>query len=98
MGVMVGLVLSKLIDITSFGHLLPTFLFLTVLNVYTSYNSAKVIDENHLNNQRSYLLFNTYFDEKEPAKISSVPEINNQEFFYSPNLLNPNYCHFIKYG
>lgn len=74
---MVGLVLSKLIDITSFGHLLPTFLFLTILNVYTSYSSARVIDEIHLNNQRAFLLFNTYFNNKNQLKISSVPEINH---------------------
>jgi hypothetical protein len=44
-GVGIGLILSKLLDITSFTQLAPSFIILTAINVATSYYSAKVIDE-----------------------------------------------------
>lgn len=50
MGVGIGLFLSKMVNITSMSNLFPVFLVLSVLNIYTSYVSAKVIDEAHLNN------------------------------------------------
>ena len=53
-GVGIGLVLSKIIDITVISHLLPTFAVLTFINVYTSYKSASIIDEVNFNNQRAF--------------------------------------------
>lgn len=61
-GVGVGLVLSKILDITSVAHLFPTFAVLTTINIISSYYSAKIIDEVNLNNQRAYLLFNKFFE------------------------------------
>ena len=49
-GVGLGLVLSKLIDITLINQLFPTLTVLTLLNITTSYISAKVIDEVYFNN------------------------------------------------
>jgi hypothetical protein len=60
-GVGLGLILSKMIDITMIGQLYPVFFVLTTINVSASYLSVKVIDEVFLNNQRSYILFNEYF-------------------------------------
>ena len=53
-GVGIGLILSKIIDITVISHLLPTFAVLTFINVYTSYKSASIIDEVNFNNQRAF--------------------------------------------
>ena len=60
-GVGIGLMLSKAIDISVISQLYPVFFCLTMVNVTCSYFSVKVIDEIHLNNQRSFLLFNDYF-------------------------------------
>jgi hypothetical protein len=59
-GVGGGIVLSKIIDISMFWHLVPTFAILTAMTTYTSYIAAKVIDEHNFNNQRAYLFFNEY--------------------------------------
>ena len=84
-----------MIDITMIGQLYPIFLVLTTINVTTSYLSVKVIDETHLNNQRSFILFNEYFKQNH---ILNVAQANDKEVFYLPNLLNLNNCKFIRYG
>lgn len=61
LGVSVGLVLSKLIDISQISQLYPVFILLTIMNIATSYQASKVIDEIYLNNQRAFILFNEYF-------------------------------------
>lgn len=67
------------------------------MNIVTSYYSAKVIDEIHLNNQRAYLLFNEYF-KSNGENIVNVELINHREAFYYPNFTNKNICKFIRYG
>jgi len=49
-GVGLGLMLSKAIDITVITQLYPVFFFLSLVNVSCSFLSVKVIDEVHLNN------------------------------------------------
>lgn len=94
-GVCIGLLLSKLIDITSISQLFPVFCFLTCVNIGTSYLSAKVIDEIYFNNQRAFLLFNEYMKTK---TILSAELVNHMEVFYLPNIINLKVCKFIKYG
>lgn len=94
-GVGFGLILSKVINIASVSQLYPVFLTLTLMNVSTSYLSAKVIDELYLNNQRAYLLFNEYL---KSGNIGSAADINHQEVFFLPNFINMKVCNFIRYG
>ena len=42
-------------------------------------------------------MFNEYFATN-GEKLPSIPEINNREAFYLPNLMNKNICKFIQYG
>mmetsp|Transcript_35926 Transcript_35926/g.26683 ORF Transcript_35926/g.26683 Transcript_35926/m.26683 type:complete len:116 (-) Transcript_35926:178-525(-) len=92
--------LSRIIDITMLSHLVPLFAVLSALNIYTSYYSAKVIDEIHLSPQRANILLQEYFscENGEAAPLLSVPEVNHSEAFYLPNLFNSKYCRFIRYG
>lgn len=94
-GVGLGLVLSKCINIAQVSQLYPVFMVLTAMNITTSYLSAKVIDELYLNNQRAHLLFTKFLDEK---FIGSAADINHQEVFYLPNFINTRLCKFIRYG
>eukprot|EP00347_Sterkiella_histriomuscorum_P012381 403368796 len=96
-GVGIGLMLSKLIDISSISQLYPVFMILTILNIATSYQASKVIDEVYLNNQRAFIIFNEYFKSNK-KNFLTVEEGNIQEIFYMPNYLNMNYCKFIKFG
>ena len=57
LGMGIGSLLSKMIDISSIPQLLPTFFVLSSINLYTAYKSAKIIDEVYLNNVRSNILF-----------------------------------------
>jgi uncharacterized membrane protein YfcA len=60
-GVGLGMMLSKMIDITMISQLYSVFFLLTSVNVAASYLSVKVIDETHFNNQRAFIVFNEYF-------------------------------------
>lgn len=84
-----------MIDISMVSQLYPIFFVLTAVNVFGSYMSVRVIDEVYLNNQRSYILFNEFFKDK---NVKNVEEINNQENFCLPNLMNSKNCKFIQYG
>ena len=59
-----GIGLSKIVDISSLSQLAPVFGVLTFVNLYSTYTSANLIDEVYLNNQRSKLLFDELFSEK----------------------------------
>lgn len=91
-GVGLGLMLSKAIDITVISQLYPVFFFLSLVNVSCSFLSVKVIDEVHLNNQRAFILFNEFFKRKQ---VLSVQEINDLEIFCLPDMLNMRKCKFI---
>jgi len=59
-GVGIGLGLTKMIDVTSLYHLVPTFLGLTVVQGISTYISTKIVDEVYLHNQRANQLFTAY--------------------------------------
>ena len=50
MGVGIGLGLTKLIDITSLYHVVPSFMVLSGIQVYTTIVTCKIVDEIYLNN------------------------------------------------
>jgi len=75
-GVSFGLLLSKIIDITSISQLYPVFFVLTGINIYSSYSSIKIIDEVYFNNQRAFLLFNEYFNSNK-KRVLTCFEANN---------------------
>ena len=60
-GVGAGLALTRVLDVTSLYHLVPTFLALSAVQAVTTHISTKVVDEVHLHNSRAQLLFNAYF-------------------------------------
>lgn len=94
-GMGLGLLLSKVIDITVISQLYPVFMVLTMMNVTASYMSVKVIDEVNLNNQRTFILFNEYFATN---TILNVKQANDREIFIYPDMFNSNTCKFIRYG
>ena len=49
-GVGIGLGITKMIDITSFYHMIPTFLALSVVQAYTTHVTCRIVDELYLNN------------------------------------------------
>jgi len=80
---------------------LPTFAVLSVINLYSAYMSAAVIDETFLNNNRSTLIFNKYFEHKENPEVefkADVHSINLAETFYYPNFINFQRCKYIRFG
>lgn len=97
MGVGIGLGLTKLIDITSLYHVVPTFLVLSAIQGYTTIVSCKIVDETHLNNQRANLVFTDYFNEGK-KQFKRCDEINVKEIYYLPDPMNKQKCNFIKYG
>lgn len=60
-GVTIGMGLTKMIDITSLYHMVPTFVGLSIIQAYTTHVTCRIVDELYLNNQRANLLFNDYF-------------------------------------
>jgi hypothetical protein len=50
LGMTIGLGFSQVIQITNLSHLVPICLGLSLVNVYTTYKSACVVAEVHLNN------------------------------------------------
>lgn len=56
----IGLGISQAINITSLTHLVPVCTVLSGISIYTTYKSACVLDEIHLNNQRANLFFNQF--------------------------------------
>jgi Vitamin B6 photo-protection and homoeostasis len=96
-GVGLGMMLSKMIDITMISQLYSVFFLLTSVNVAASYLSVKVIDETHFNNQRAFIVFNEYFKSNQ-ERVMSVTDANDKEVFCFPNVMNMKYCKFIRYG
>ena len=93
LGMALGTLLTKCIDISSIPHLVPTFLGLSAINMFTAYKTAGMIDEVNLNNARASLLFNAYFklpeDQRKDVKnLPTMEQINKQEHFMLPNMFN----------
>ena len=86
------MILSKMLDITSLMHLLPTFAVLSTANFYFTNQSVKIIDEVYLNNQRANLLISHYL---ETGEISSVHEVNKHEYYWVPNFMNKQIVKYI---
>mmetsp|Transcript_22811 Transcript_22811/g.28250 ORF Transcript_22811/g.28250 Transcript_22811/m.28250 type:complete len:193 (-) Transcript_22811:450-1028(-) len=97
LGMGLGIGLSKLIDISQFSQMLPVFGVLTFINLYFTYNSANLIEEIYLNNQRSKLLFDDYLA-PENTRMPTMKEINDKSNFTVPNFLNRHYCRYIRFG
>ena len=57
LGMGFGVGVTNLIDISSLPQMGPVFSLLTLINLYSTYTGACLIDETYLNNQRSKLLF-----------------------------------------
>lgn len=55
----------------------PVFGILTFINLYSTYISANLIDEVHLNNQRAKILFDEYFREGND-KMPTMKEVNDK--------------------
>lgn len=70
---------------------------MSTINLIANYYSACIIDEVHLNNQRSKLLFDTYFGNNQ-TRMPEVAEVNAAESFSLPNWLNIHRCKFIRFG
>ena len=88
-----GTLLTQCINISSIPHLIPTFLGLSAINMFTAYKTAGMIPEDNLNLTRASLLFNAYFklpeeDRKDKDKLPTMEEINKQEQFMLPNMFN----------
>ena len=90
-----GIALTKIIDITSLTHLIPTFSILSAISIGTALRSSRLVDENSLNNQRAHLLFQEYLSS---GKLLSMQETNAGEVLSLPNFLNYQHCKFIKFG
>jgi hypothetical protein len=113
-GMLLGSALTHFINVSSLSSLVPTFLVLSAVNMYASYKSALVVNENYLNNNRAALIFDRYFQSPElsvaqqeeklgnneqPVRtIEDVHIVNLKEKFYVPNLLNFCRCKYIRFG
>ena len=71
-GMCLGSMLSQVINISSLTQVLPTFAVLSLINLYSAYMSAAVIDEIYLNNNRATILFDHYLQDKE----APLPEVH----------------------
>ena len=100
-GMTLGGILSQVINISSLPQVIPTFAVLSVINLYSAYKSAAVIDEKYLNNNRANVVFNNYFAyraDKSVALKADVISINKTETFYLPNFINFQRCKYIRFG
>ena len=93
----IGMMLSKLIDISSISHLAPVFAVLTFMNLTMSYCSARMIDEIYLNNQRAGLLFDEFMA-SDLEQVPSMKSINRKVNFLLPKLVNRQHSRFIRFG
>lgn len=82
----IGLGLTKVIDITCLYHLIPNFLFLSLVQGITTHISTKIVDEIYLNNQRANMLFDDFLKK---GKFTNCADINNKEIYCLPDMLNP---------
>ena len=103
MGMGLGTILTQCINISSIPQLIPTFVGLSAINMYTAYKTAGMVPEVNLNNIRASLLFNAYFNltedqRKDKANIPSMSDINKQEQFMLPKMFNLQRCGYIKFG
>ena len=89
--------MTKMIDITSLYHLVPTFFVLSSVQVVTTHISTKIVDEIYFNNQRANMLFDSYFKNGRKT-FESCAVINDAEKYYLPDALNHQRCNYIKYG
>lgn len=103
MGMGLGTILTQCINISSIPQLIPTFVGLSAINMYTAYKTAGMVPEVNLNNIRASLLFNAYFNlpedqRKDKANIPSMRDINKQEQFMLPKMFNLQRCRYIQFG
>lgn len=96
----IGACLSSVINITSLPQILPVCALLSAVNIATTFKSAQVLDETHINNQRAHLIFENYFSTPLKAErvLQSTREVNYIEKFYLPNFMNFQRCSFIKFS
>ena len=73
---LLGSALTHFINVSSLSSLLPTFFVLSVINLYASYKSALVVNENFLNNNRAALIFDRYFQNIDEQVEASVEQMN----------------------
>jgi hypothetical protein len=67
-GVGIGLIVSKMINVGSLASISPLFAVLTLGTVFFSYKQVNVIDEIHFNNQRATLVMQDYLTQLEKFK------------------------------
>ena len=97
-GMLAGNILTQFIDVGSVTQILPVFMFFSSISLTCAYRIAflTVLREIHLNNQRANMLFDVYLAEN--GRVASVEEINNNEKFFLPAVLNPHLCRCIQFG
>jgi len=94
-GIIVGVLFSKIVTISTFESVLPFFIVLSIINSYAAYKSVNMIELNNFNRQRATLVFRHFL---KTDTILTTKEISFKERITLPNSMNKNYLDFIKIG
>ena len=95
-GMGVGMILSKFfLNVGEASELIPVFLVLSTFSTYFNYLSVKIIDEAFLNRVRASILVEEFIKNN---RVMSKHETNQNEKFWLPNFINPQYTKWISFG